>query len=185
MYVLCRECTPRGTAFFYMKTVVEVWQGGRLVREDFAVSRLAERDDEQAARLVFERIAAARPPVAPVHLGDVLRDLAVLAAESAPRWLPGEPQQERRQRRRESRPSRRRWPAGRPATAGAGRGRLRGPMAPPGAGAPPGPRPGVAPLTPGPGAEAPGPVPHRGAAGPREGPARPAGATPPEDSPAP
>jgi len=33
---------------------------------------------------VFERITGSRSPVAPVHLGDVLRDLTVLAREAGP-----------------------------------------------------------------------------------------------------
>ncbi len=94
-YILCRERTPHGAVFFYIKSRVETWDEGRLTGEDFAVQRLPGRNDEQAARQSFGRLAEARVPVSPVHLTDILRDLALLAAEHPSRWtLP--PRQARR-----------------------------------------------------------------------------------------
>lgn len=88
LYVLCRDRSVHGGVFFYLKTHVETWQAGRLAGEDFSVSPLAAGDGEREALCLFERIAGARSPVAPVHLGDVLRDLTLLAAEAGPRWQP-------------------------------------------------------------------------------------------------
>ena len=86
VYILCRERTPHGAVFFYMKSRVETWREGQLDGEDFAVQRLAVRDDEAAARATFRRVTESRAPISPIHLTDILRDLAVLAAERASRW---------------------------------------------------------------------------------------------------
>lgn len=86
LYILCRERTPHGSAFFYVKSRVETWQEGRLVGEDFGVQRLPVRDDETTARATFQRVTEAQVPVSPVHLTDILRDLALLAAEQPARW---------------------------------------------------------------------------------------------------
>lgn len=86
VYILCRERTPHGAVFFYMKSRVETWREGQLAGEDFAVQRLAVRDDEDAARATFRRVTASRAPISPIHLTDILRDLAVLAAERPARW---------------------------------------------------------------------------------------------------
>ena len=85
-YILCRERTPHGTAFYYIKSRVETWEDGRLAGEDFAVQRLPGQDDEQSARRRFRQLAEAQAPVSPVHLTDILRDLALMAAEQPARW---------------------------------------------------------------------------------------------------
>ncbi|HEY8415682.1 MAG TPA: hypothetical protein VIK99_07920 [Thermaerobacter sp.] len=87
-YVLYRDRSAHGKAFFYLKTHVETWRAGRLAAEDFAINPLVTDGGEEEALCVFERITGSRSPVAPVHLGDVLRDLTVLAREAGPLGRP-------------------------------------------------------------------------------------------------
>ncbi|HEY8394483.1 MAG TPA: hypothetical protein VIK92_06785 [Thermaerobacter sp.] len=83
-YVLCRDRSVHGKDFYYLKTHVETWRAGQLATEDFTISPLVAGGGEEEALCLFERIAGSRLPVAPVHLGDVLRDLTLLARETGP-----------------------------------------------------------------------------------------------------
>lgn len=87
-YALCREKTGRGSAFYYIKCVVEVWEGDRLVRELLEVAG-GLGGNLGLARRIYLKIVSASALVSPYHLSDIIRDEVALATMDPEAGRPG------------------------------------------------------------------------------------------------
>ncbi|MBX6378688.1 MAG: hypothetical protein IRY95_09090 [Clostridia bacterium] len=72
-YVLCRDLTATGAAFYYVKCHMSVWRGGVLLQESHEVAG-GLGTDQVGARRVFDKLAHAVAMVFPEHVADIVRD---------------------------------------------------------------------------------------------------------------
>ena len=72
-YGLCRETTPNGNDYHYLKIHQETWFGSQLIAEDLQVVGGFGRNVDQVTSL-YKKICAAKDPVFPIHLIDLVHD---------------------------------------------------------------------------------------------------------------